>query len=159
MQGSCSSGEYYVNINTDRLGLKRIQIILAGEVNCSAANMCWVLWKQKDYSDGSIRSQEREGRAERHRISRPWHIIKGQGLEVSRLHLTTALGSFPGGTGVKKPPGNSGDTGSMPGLEDPAWHQATCSVAHLLELLRLMQLQSVPRNKRGPCKERPSHLS
>ena len=40
MQSSYSSGEYYVNINTDRLGLKRIQIILAGEVNGSAANMC-----------------------------------------------------------------------------------------------------------------------
>ena len=156
MQGSYSSGEYYVSINTDRRGLKRMQIILAGEVNCSAAHMCWVLWKQ-NYSEGRIRSQEWDNKTERHRISRPWHLIKGQGLEVSRLHLTTALRSFPGGPGVKNPPCSSGDTGSIPGLEDPAWHQATCSLVHLLELLKLMQLGTVPCNKTGPCKEKPAH--
>ena len=124
MQSSYSSGEYYVNINTDRLGLKRIQVILAGKVNCSAANMCWVLRKQ-NYSDGRIRSQELDNRAERQRISRPWHLTKGQGSEVSGPHLTTALGSFPGGPGVTSPACSPGDTGSIPGWEDPAWHQAT----------------------------------
>ena len=37
---------------------------------------------------------------------------------------------FPGGAVVKNPPTNAGDTGSIPGLEDPTCRGATKSVRH-----------------------------
>ena len=37
---------------------------------------------------------------------------------------------FPGGAGVKNPPANAGDTGSIPGPEDPTCRRATKPVCH-----------------------------
>ena len=40
------------------------------------------------------------------------------------------LGDFPGGAVVKNPPANAGDTGSIPGPEDPTCSGTTKPVRH-----------------------------
>ena len=51
-----------------------------------------------------------------------------QSLTQTKVHiqmLRNELWYFPGGAVVKNPPANAGDTGSIPGREDPTCHRAT----------------------------------
>ena len=41
---------------------------------------------------------------------------KSKALEIETQRLNMNLGGFPGGSVVKNPPSNAGDTGSIPGL-------------------------------------------
>ena len=78
-------------------------------------------------------------------------------------------GDFPGGTVVKGPPANAGDTGSSPGLGRSrvpwsSWAHASQllilhSGAHGSQLPRPTYLEPILCNKRGRCTERPVHCS
>ena len=80
---------------------------------------------------------------------------------------------FPGGAVVKNPPANAGDTGSIPGPEDPTCRGATKTMHHhywaftlepashnywarMLQLLKPAHLEPVLRNKRSHHNEKPA---
>ena len=77
---------------------------------------------------------------------------------------------FPGGTVVKNPPANAGDTGSIPGpgrSHMPQSNeacapqllslQATTTEARVPQLLKPARLEPVLRNKRSHRNEKPAH--
>ena len=74
---------------------------------------------------------------------------------------------FPGGTVVKNPPANEGDTGSTPGLgrSHMLWSNYACapqlpsllSRAHEPQLLKPTHLEPVLRNKRSHRNKKPMH--
>ena len=44
---------------------------------------------------------------------------KSKALEIETRRLNMNLGGFPGGSEVKNPPSDAGDTGSVPDLRGP----------------------------------------
>ena len=74
---------------------------------------------------------------------------------------------FPGGTVIKNPPANTGDTGSSPGpgrshmSRSNETHEpqllSLCSRAHEPQLLKPVRLEPVLRNKRSHCNKKPAH--
>ena len=76
-------------------------------------------------------------------------------------------GGFPGGSVVKNPPANAGDTGSSPGLGRS--HMPRSNEAHVPQLLSLHSracepqllkptcLEPMLRNKRSHHNEKPMH--
>ena len=62
---------------------------------------------------------------------------------------------FPGGTMVKNPPANAGDTGSSPGLGRS--HVPWSGWAREPQLLKPARLEPVLRNKRSHRDEKPVH--
>ena len=62
---------------------------------------------------------------------------------------------FPGGTVVKNPPANAGDTGSALVWEDPTCREATKPCVP--QLLKPVCLEPVLRNKRSHHNEKPMH--
>ena len=108
----------------------------------------WQTWAKKDTDNTSRRSellsskhvlsvtetellrrknQEPRTRQQSWETENQQTMTPNQGTRVrgERATFDKALGSFPGGPGVTSPACSPGDTGSIPGLEDPAWHQAT----------------------------------
>ena len=53
-----------------------------------------------------------------------------QKKSLERIKRQPKKCGFPGGTVVKNPPANAGDTGPSPGPEDPTCHGATKPVCH-----------------------------
>ena len=64
---------------------------------------------------------------------------------------------FPGGTEVKNPPANAGDTGSSPGQGRS--HMPRSNEACVPQLLKPARLEPVLRNKRSHRDEKPAHYN
>ena len=64
---------------------------------------------------------------------------------------------FPGGTMVKNPPANAGDTGSSPGPGRA--HMPRSSWACAPQLLKPKHLETMLRNKRSHCNVKPASSS
>ena len=65
------------------------------------------------------------------------------------------LWDFPGGTVIKNPPANAGETGSSPGPGGS--HMPRSNKAHAPQLLKPVCLEPMLRNKRSHCNEKPAH--
>ena len=82
-------------------------------------------------------------------------------------HIKHKRRDFPGGAVVKNLPANAGDTSSSPGpgrSHVPRSNEARApqllslrSRAREPQLLKPVCLESVLRNKRSPCNEKPAH--
>ena len=87
-------------------------------------------------------------------------------IKVERK-LKIKLWDFPGSAVVKNLPANAGNTGSSPGLgrsHMPRNNKACepqllslCPRAREPQLLKPVRLESVLRNKRSHCNEKPAH--
>ena len=56
-------------------------------------------------------------------------VGRGKRKQLTRKAIRTEKGDFPGGSVVKNPPANAGDTGSSP-VQDPTCRGATKPVHH-----------------------------
>ena len=75
-------------------------------------------------------------------------LYRGQDLNLDHW-------DFPGGTVVKNPPANAGDTGSSPGLGRS--HMPQSNYARAPQLLKPACLEPVLRLKRSHHNEKPAH--
>ena len=96
-------------------------------------------------------------------LKRIKNILK-QKFYKNRIKLETNNRDFPGGTVVKNPPANAGDTGSIPGPGRS--HMPWSNEAREPQLLSScatttepMCLEPVLRNKRSHHNEKPTHRS
>ena len=82
-------------------------------------------------------------------------IIFGTKSLEKYLKAKTGKVGFPGGTVVKNPPANSGDTGSSPGpgRSHMLWSNSVCEP----QLLKPARLEPVLCNKRSHRNEKPAH--
>ena len=92
-------------------------------------------------------------------------VVKRQGA-ISWVHLSRikpVSRSFPGGSVVKNPPANAGDTGPIPGLGRS--HMPRGNRAHVPQLLSPELLKPVHtraqalRQKQSPPRAAPAHLN
>ena len=90
----------------------------------------------------------------------------GGDRKVLRVKKNTAMGGFPGGTVVKNPPANAGDTGLSPGLGRSHMPRSNWACASQLlslrcracepQLLKPARLEPVLCNKRSHRNEKPA---
>ena len=73
------------------------------------------------------------------------------------LKLIFKKQDFPGGTVVKNPPANAGDTGSSPGPGRS--HVPQSYWARVPQLLKPVRLEPVLHNKRSHRNEKPAHCN